>query len=77
MSISKQSGTLRRGAEVLVATPGRLTDLIERGDCRLDQVAITGLDEADQMADMGFMPQVVARLKQGEPDGPRMLVSAT
>ncbi|MFF0046143.1 DEAD/DEAH box helicase [Streptomyces sp. NPDC005498] len=77
MSITKQSGTLRRGAEVLVATPGRLKDLIERGDCRLDQVSITVLDEADQMADMGFMPQVVALLKQVEPDGQRMLFSAT
>ncbi|MFD0020950.1 DEAD/DEAH box helicase [Streptomyces sp. NPDC058382] len=77
MSISKQSGTLRRGAEVLVATPGRLKDLIERGDCRLDQVAITVLDEADQMADMGFMPQVVALLKQVEEGGQRMLFSAT
>ncbi|MEU1467759.1 DEAD/DEAH box helicase [Streptomyces sp. NPDC005761] len=77
MSISKQSGTLRRGAEVLVATPGRLKDLIERGDCRLDQVSITVLDEADQMADMGFMPQVVALLKQVEEGGQRMLFSAT
>ncbi|MEU1436550.1 DEAD/DEAH box helicase [Streptomyces sp. NPDC005786] len=77
MSISKQSGTLRRGAEVVVATPGRLKDLIERGDCRLDQVSITVLDEADQMADMGFMPQVVALLKQVEDDGQRMLFSAT
>ncbi|MET9590279.1 DEAD/DEAH box helicase [Streptomyces sp. NPDC006516] len=77
MSIGRQSGALRRGAEVLVATPGRLKDLIERGDCRLDQVAITVLDEADQMADMGFMPQVVALLKQVEPDGQRMLFSAT
>ncbi|WP_371603996.1 DEAD/DEAH box helicase [Streptomyces sp. NBC_01220] len=77
MSISKQSGTLRRGAEVLVATPGRLKDLIERGDCRLDDVAITVLDEADQMADMGFMPQVVALLKQVEEGGQRMLFSAT
>jgi superfamily II DNA/RNA helicase len=77
MSITKQSNALRRGAEVLVATPGRLKDLIERGDCRLDQVAITVLDEADQMADMGFMPQVVALLKQVEPDGQRMLFSAT
>ncbi|MFB8070867.1 DEAD/DEAH box helicase [Streptomyces californicus] len=77
MSITKQSATLRRGAEILVATPGRLKDLIERGDCRLDEVAITVLDEADQMADMGFMPQVVALLKQVEPDGQRMLFSAT
>ncbi|MFJ1789449.1 DEAD/DEAH box helicase [Streptomyces anulatus] len=77
MSITKQSATLRRGAEVLVATPGRLKDLIERGDCRLDEVSITVLDEADQMADMGFMPQVVALLKQVEADGQRMLFSAT
>ena len=77
LSISKQAGQLRRGAEVLVATPGRLKDLIERGDCRLDQVSITVLDEADQMADMGFMPQVTALLKQVRPDGQTMLFSAT
>ncbi|MFF3884959.1 DEAD/DEAH box helicase [Streptomyces sp. NPDC001914] len=77
MSIGRQAGTLRRGAEVLVATPGRLKDLIERGDCALGQVAITVLDEADQMADMGFMPQVVALLNQVEPGGQRLLFSAT
>ncbi|WP_369248820.1 DEAD/DEAH box helicase [Streptomyces sp. R41] len=77
MSISRQAGALRRGAEVLVATPGRLKDLIERGDCSLGRVAITVLDEADQMADMGFMPQVTALLKQVEPDGQRLLFSAT
>lgn len=77
MSITKQAGALRRGAEVVVATPGRLKDLIERGDCALDAVATTVLDEADQMADMGFMPQVTALLKQVEPDGQRMLFSAT
>ncbi|MFJ7964794.1 DEAD/DEAH box helicase [Streptomyces sp. NPDC096324] len=77
MSIGRQAGTLRRGAEVLVATPGRLKDLIERGDCALGQVAITVLDEADQMADMGFMPQVTALLKQVEPGGQRLLFSAT
>ncbi|MFI5981128.1 DEAD/DEAH box helicase [Streptomyces sp. NPDC051555] len=77
MSINRQSGALRRGAEVLVATPGRLKDLIERGDATLDQVSITVLDEADQMTDMGFMPQVTALLKQVEPGGQRMLFSAT
>jgi len=77
MSISRQAGALRRGTEVLVATPGRLKDLIERGDCALDRVAITVLDEADQMADMGFMPQVTALLQQVEPDGQRLLFSAT
>ncbi|MFJ3764583.1 DEAD/DEAH box helicase [Streptomyces sp. NPDC090082] len=77
MSISRQSSSLRRGAEVLIATPGRLHDLIERGDCRLDQVAVTVLDEADQMADMGFLPQVTKLLKQVEPGGQRLLFSAT
>ncbi|MFG2718526.1 DEAD/DEAH box helicase [Streptomyces sp. NPDC048416] len=77
MSIGRQAGALRSGAEVVVATPGRLKDLIERRDCRLDQVAITVLDEADQMADMGFMPQVTALLDQVRPEGQRMLFSAT
>ncbi|MBA2951026.1 DEAD/DEAH box helicase [Streptomyces himalayensis] len=77
MSITKQAGALRRGAEVLVATPGRLKDLIDRGDCRLGDVAVTVLDEADQMADMGFMPQVTALLEQVQPTGQRMLFSAT
>ncbi|MEV6550796.1 DEAD/DEAH box helicase [Streptomyces sp. NPDC051597] len=77
LSLTKQANALRRGAEVLVATPGRLKDLIERGDCVLGQVAVTVLDEADQMADMGFMPQVTALLKQVEPGGQRMLFSAT
>ncbi|TSB15175.1 DEAD/DEAH box helicase [Streptomyces benahoarensis] len=77
MSIGRQAGALRGGAEVVVATPGRLKDLIERGDCRLDQVAVTVLDEADQMADMGFMPQVTALLDQVQPGGQRMLFSAT
>ncbi|MFE3324067.1 DEAD/DEAH box helicase [Streptomyces sp. NPDC059176] len=77
MSITKQAAALRRGAEVLVATPGRLKDLIERGDCRLDQVALTVLDEADQMADLGFLPQVTALLKQVAPGGQRLLFSAT
>ncbi|KPC78867.1 MULTISPECIES: DEAD/DEAH box helicase [Streptomyces] len=77
MSIGRQANALRGGAEVVVATPGRLKDLIDRGDCRLDQVAITVLDEADQMADMGFMPQVTALLDQVKPDGQRMLFSAT
>ncbi|MEV6755303.1 DEAD/DEAH box helicase [Streptomyces sp. NPDC051214] len=77
MSIGRQAGALRAGAEVVVATPGRLKDLIDRGECRLNQVAITVLDEADQMADMGFMPQVTALLDQVRPEGQRMLFSAT
>jgi superfamily II DNA/RNA helicase len=77
MSIGRQISALRSGAEVLVATPGRLKDLIDRGDCRLDHVEITVLDEADQMADMGFMPQVTELLDQVRPGGQRMLFSAT
>ncbi|MFD3308831.1 DEAD/DEAH box helicase [Streptomyces sp. NPDC058694] len=77
MSIGRQAGALRAGAEVVVATPGRLMDLVERKDCRLDRVEITVLDEADQMADMGFMPQVTELLDQVRPDGQRMLFSAT
>ncbi|KOX00878.1 hypothetical protein ADK65_13950 [Streptomyces sp. NRRL B-1140] len=77
MSIGRQASALRGGAEVVVATPGRLKDLIDRGDCRLDHVDITVLDEADQMADMGFMPQVTALLDQVRPGGQRMLFSAT
>ncbi|MFD5288939.1 DEAD/DEAH box helicase [Streptomyces rochei] len=77
MSIGRQAGALRGGAEIVVATPGRLKDLIDRGDCLLDDVTITVLDEADQMTDMGFMPQVTALLDQVRPDGQRMLFSAT
>ncbi|MGA4850982.1 DEAD/DEAH box helicase [Streptomyces sp. G5(2025)] len=77
MSIGRQAGALRVGAEIVVATPGRLKDLIERRDCRLDQVAVTVLDEADQMADMGFLPQVTELLDQVRADGQRMLFSAT
>ncbi|WP_159062940.1 DEAD/DEAH box helicase, partial [Streptomyces scabiei] len=77
MSIGRQASALRGGAEVVVATPGRLKDLIDRGECRLNHVGITVLDEADQMADMGFMPQVTALLDQVRPEGQRMLFSAT
>ncbi|MFJ6659519.1 DEAD/DEAH box helicase [Streptomyces sp. NPDC091377] len=77
LSITKQAATLRRGAEVVVASPGRLNDLVERGDCVLDDVRITVLDEADQMTDMGFLPQITRLIRQVRPDGQRMLFSAT
>ncbi|MFE6282661.1 DEAD/DEAH box helicase [Streptomyces sp. NPDC057877] len=77
MSIGRQANALRAGAEVVVATPGRLKDLVDRGDCQLGQVAVTVLDEADQMTDMGFMPQVTTLLDQVRPGGQRMLFSAT
>ncbi|WP_433228007.1 DEAD/DEAH box helicase [Actinomadura formosensis] len=77
MPISRQANALKRGADVLIATPGRLADLIERGDCRLARVRTTVLDEADQMTDMGFLPQVTRLLEQTPRDGQRMLFSAT
>ncbi|MFD8782197.1 DEAD/DEAH box helicase [Kitasatospora sp. NPDC059599] len=77
MSINRQASAVRRGTEVLVATPGRLDDLIGRGDVNLSDVAITVLDEADQMADMGFLPQVSKLLEQVAEGGQRMLFSAT
>ncbi|MBY8882573.1 DEAD/DEAH box helicase, partial [Actinacidiphila acidipaludis] len=77
LSITKQAATLRRGAEMVVATPGRLNDLVERGDCVLRDVRITVLDEADQMTDMGFLPQITRLIQQVRPDGQRMLFSAT
>ncbi|MEU8955569.1 DEAD/DEAH box helicase [Streptomyces sp. NPDC048518] len=77
ISIGRQIAALRDGAEVVVATPGRLHDLIERKACRLGRVRITVLDEADQMCDMGFLPQVTEALDQVHPDGQRLLFSAT
>ncbi|MFI6422006.1 DEAD/DEAH box helicase [Streptomyces sp. NPDC050842] len=77
VSINKQVVALREGVEVLVATPGRLMDLVERRDCHLDQVRITVLDEADQMTDLGFMPQVTELLDQMRPGGQHLLFSAT
>ncbi|MEU8999349.1 DEAD/DEAH box helicase [Streptomyces caniferus] len=77
MSIGRQAAALRDGVEVIVATPGRLYDLIERKACRLGRVRITVLDEADQMCDMGFLPQVTEVLDQVHRDGQRMLFSAT
>ncbi|WP_328946209.1 DEAD/DEAH box helicase [Streptomyces sp. NBC_00250] len=77
MSIGRQATALRDGAEVVIATPGRLMDLVERKDCRLERVGVTVLDEADQMADMGFMPQVTEVLDRVGGVGQRMLFSAT
>lgn len=77
VSIGRQAAVLRDGAEIVVATPGRLHDLIDRKECRLGRVRITVLDEADQMCDMGFLPQVTEALDQVRPDGQRMLFSAT
>ncbi|MEU2632351.1 DEAD/DEAH box helicase, partial [Kitasatospora sp. NPDC007106] len=77
LPIGRQAHQLRRGADVVVATPGRLADLVGRGDCLLDDVAVSVLDEADQMADMGFLPQVTELLEQVAPGGQTLLFSAT
>ncbi|MEV4232656.1 DEAD/DEAH box helicase [Streptomyces bobili] len=77
LSINKQTASLRDGVEVVIATPGRLTDLLSRRDCHLNHVRITVLDEADQMCDLGFLPQVSAVLDQIPADGQRLLFSAT
>ncbi|MFE2543780.1 DEAD/DEAH box helicase [Actinacidiphila glaucinigra] len=76
-SMQNQIYALERGVDILVATPGRLRDLIERGACALDQVQIAVLDEADQMADMGFLPEVTEILDLVPQGGQRLLFSAT
>ncbi|HEY0188181.1 MAG TPA: DEAD/DEAH box helicase [Cellulomonas sp.] len=74
---SRQVSALNAGIDILVACPGRLEDLIRQGLCSLDAVEITVLDEADHMADLGFLP-VVRRLLDRTPKvGQRMLFSAT
>ncbi|MFB6549972.1 DEAD/DEAH box helicase [Streptomyces sp. NPDC056405] len=77
LAINRQAAQLRGGAEVVVATPGRLADLVSRRDCHLNDVRITVLDEADQMCDLGFLPQVSGILDQVPADGQRLLFSAT
>ena len=68
---------LQRGVDILVACPGRLEDLIDRGDVRLDDVTQVVLDEADRMADMGFMPAVRRLIDQTSRDRQTVLFSAT
>jgi superfamily II DNA/RNA helicase len=72
-----QIAALRAGLDVLVACPGRLADHIESGRASLDAVEITVLDEADHMADLGFLPVVKRLLDQTPGDGQRLLFSAT
>jgi superfamily II DNA/RNA helicase len=75
--MGRQIEQLARGVDIVVATPGRLIDLIERGAARLGQVEIAVLDEADHMADLGFMPAVTQLLDATPADGQRLLFSAT
>jgi superfamily II DNA/RNA helicase len=72
-----QVRALARGVDVLIACPGRLEDLIGQGHCDLSAVEITVLDEADHMADLGFLPAVRRILDRTPPRGQRMLFSAT
>ncbi|MCH4208844.1 DEAD/DEAH box helicase [Bifidobacterium sp.] len=74
---SVQTRDLRRGVDIVVACPGRLKDLIDQGRLTLDDIAITVLDEADEMADMGFLPDVSELLGMTPADGQRLLFSAT
>ena len=76
-SMGNQIYALERGVDVLVATPGRLRDIINRGACSLEDVSIAVLDEADQMSDLGFLPEVTELLDQIPAGGQRMLFSAT
>ncbi|KQY57599.1 RNA helicase [Nocardioides sp. Root140] len=68
---------LRNGVDIVLACPGRLEDLIAQGHCTLGDVEVTILDEADHMADLGFLPAVRRLLKQTPTNGQRLLFSAT
>jgi superfamily II DNA/RNA helicase len=72
-----QVAALSRRTDIIVACPGRLADLIGQGHCDLGDVEITVIDEADQMADLGFLPIVRRLLEETPADGQRMLFSAT
>jgi superfamily II DNA/RNA helicase len=76
-SMERQIRSLRRRIEVAVATPGRLIDLLERNELDLDDIAILVVDEADRMADMGFLPQVEWILRKVPEDRQTLLFSAT
>jgi superfamily II DNA/RNA helicase len=77
MSMGKQIEALRRGVDIVIATPGRLGDLIRQGECSLSEVEVSVLDEADHMCDLGFFPVVTELLAQTPADGQRLLFSAT
>ncbi len=76
-SFPQQVEALRRGLDLIVATPGRLIDLVRQGACSLADVEVVVLDEAEHMADLGFLPAVRTLLDQVAPGGQRLLFSAT
>ncbi|WP_353507689.1 DEAD/DEAH box helicase [Intrasporangium sp.] len=77
LSYTTQINALNKGVDLLIATPGRLNDLLERGAVELDDVRITVLDEADHMAEMGFLAEITTSLDLIPTDGQRLLFSAT
>ena len=77
VGFGNQTAALRQGVDIVVACPGRLEDLIKQGYCRLDRIEVTVLDEADHMADMGFLPGVKRIMDRTPKTGQRMLFSAT
>ncbi len=77
VGMDRQTQTLRRGCSIVVATPGRLLDHMERGNVRFDQLSILVLDEADRMLDMGFMPDIRRILRSMPRERQTMMFSAT
>ena len=77
VSQKAQVQAIRNGVEIIVATPGRLEDLMKQGLLKLDSIEITVLDEADHMADLGFLPGVTRILTATPRGGQRLLFSAT
>lgn len=77
VSQKRQVDALRRGVDVVVACPGRLDDLLKQGMLTLDDIQVTVLDEADHMAELGFLPVVTRLLAQTPARGQRMFFSAT
>lgn len=77
VSYNPQKSALKRGCDILVATPGRLVDLIDQGACMLDEVQVLVLDEADRMLDMGFLPAVRKIVSYTPADRQTLLFSAT
>jgi superfamily II DNA/RNA helicase len=75
--MSKQIAALKAGSDIVVATPGRLIDLVVRGAADLWALCLVVIDEADRMADMGFLPQVEWLLRRVEKDHQTLLFSAT
>ena len=77
VSMPRQIQGLRKGVDIVIATPGRLNDLLERNEISLRDVGFVVIDEADQMADMGFLPQVERILSQTRGEPQTLLFSAT